>query len=85
MQTALFPLAHIHTTPASLYFCTLLLPYHKVVRESVEEGGSLRGTIFYHLYDNGIGPGSYGLWSSSGTFNDIIVPEARYMEGKSEC
>jgi len=57
---------------------------YSVVEESVESGGPLRGALFYHWYDAGIGPGSYGIWSTSSTF-DIITKNARYMESKSTC
>ncbi|KAK3281273.1 hypothetical protein CYMTET_10927 [Cymbomonas tetramitiformis] len=47
-------------------------------------GGSLRGTLFYHLYDTGIGPGDYGIWSNMTTFS-VLKDYARAMNDLSGC
>jgi len=63
-------------------------PYFKnafdIAEQSAADGGPLRGTIFYHWYDEGIGPGKYGVWPSMSTFG-LVKNHASNMEGLSSC
>merc|ERR1712238_196367 len=55
---------------------------HELVKDSVSNGGGARGDIFYHWYDDGIGPGRYGVWYSDKSF-DVIRDHAYWMNSKS--
>lgn len=56
----------------------------EVVDEAIAAGSSLRGTLVWHLYDTGIGPGSYGIWADMSTFG-IIREHAAKMDERSGC
>merc|ERR1712157_134146 len=57
---------------------------YNLAEESAAEGGPLRGTLFYHWYDEGIGPGSYGIQRSMPIFDEIIR-HAKAMNAISTC
>mmetsp|Transcript_2474 Transcript_2474/g.8808 ORF Transcript_2474/g.8808 Transcript_2474/m.8808 type:complete len:286 (+) Transcript_2474:898-1755(+) len=44
---------------------------YEVAEASAKAGGPLRGTLFWHWYDEGVGPGKYGVRSSHTTFELI--------------
>lgn len=46
--------------------------------EAAAEAGDLAGTLFWHWYDRGVGPGRYGVRSNDSTF-PIIQKHARRM------
>jgi len=53
-----------------------------VVRKSIENGGAARGDLFYHWYDDNIGPGRYGIWYDDSSF-DVIKSHAQWMSAKA--
>ena len=42
------------------------------------KNGRLSGTLFWHWYDRGVGPGKYGVRSNDSTFK-LIVEHAEAM------
>lgn len=65
-------------TEKQLYFGSA----HELMRDSVNNGNALRGDLFYHWYDDGIGPGRYGVWYADDVFQDIKA-HAGWMNSKS--
>ena len=54
----------------SCFVCTVAL--------SQAKNGRLSGTLFWHWYDRGVGPGKYGVRSNDSTFK-LIVEHAEAM------
>ena len=53
-----------------VFLCTVAL--------SQAKNGRLSGTLFWHWYDRGVGPGKYGVRSNDSTFK-LIVEHAEAM------
>lgn len=51
-----------------------------VAEANAKSGGPLRGTLFWHWYDEGVGPGKYGVHVSDTTW-DKITDHAAVMNG----
>mmetsp|Transcript_24354 Transcript_24354/g.79478 ORF Transcript_24354/g.79478 Transcript_24354/m.79478 type:complete len:311 (+) Transcript_24354:561-1493(+) len=56
----------------------------EVVEESIKANGPLKGWLFYHWYDDQIGPGSYGVHYNEPTF-DIVKANAASINALSDC
>jgi len=48
------------------------------IAEAAAEAGDLQGTLFWHWYDRGVGPGRYGVHSDDTTF-PIILKHVAFM------
>jgi len=55
----------------------------EVAEANVKSGGPLRGTLFWHWYDEGVGPGKYGVRTKHSTF-DLIRQHAEFMNEQFE-
>jgi len=65
---------------------TIKFPYfrgaNQLVENSAINGDALRGSLFYHWYDNGIGPGKYGVHShdADGSKTGLFLEIERHAE-----
>ena len=51
---------------------------YEVAEENVQNNGPLQGTLFWHWYDAGIGPGQYGVHTTDTTW-PIITAHVDFM------
>eukprot|EP00959_Pyramimonas_sp_CCMP1952_P083926 1755234-Pyramimonas_sp.AAC.1 len=57
---------------------------YEVAEEYAKEDGILQGTLFWHWYDEDVGPGRYGVHYKDSTFN-IVKGHSNKMKGLNKA